>query len=265
MWNYAGDRIWTEVNYNLTWEFLNYWGAGFRLAYNPPHDDDRLTRGGPIARTPRRFGGIVNFHSDSRRVAVGRFNYQWAKDDAGGRNNSIRFNLTASPSEALEIRLGPALNWRHELAQYITSVDDPLATETYGRRYIFGGLDQTTVSIDARVNMTFTPNLSFQLYAEPFISTGDYRGLKEFEQPGTFSFLEYGTDIGHCFTWTGGRLHHRSGWRWTGSALRLVRPGFQLPQPFRECCAAVGMEARVDTVLCLAAETHQFSHWAWSQ
>lgn len=196
VWNYAGDRVWTEVNGNLNWEFLNYWGAGFRLAYNPPHDDDRLTRGGPIARTPRRFGGTLNLHSDSRRMAVGRFNYQWAKDDAGGWNNSISVNLTASPSEALEIRLGPALNWRHESAQYIASVDDPLATETYGRRYIFAGLDQTTVSIDARVNLTFTPNLSFQLYAEPFISTGDYRGLKEFEQPRTFSFLEYGTDIG---------------------------------------------------------------------
>ena len=75
-------------------------------------------------------------------------------------------------------------------------MDDPLATRTFGRRYVFGGLDQTTISLDARVNVTFTPDLSLQLYVEPFISTGDYDRLKEFERPGAFRFLEYGRDAG---------------------------------------------------------------------
>ena len=135
-------------------------------------------------------------HSDRRRSVLGRANYQWAVDRGDSWSRSLSFNLTASPSEALEIRLEPVLNWGHQSAQYITSVEDPLATQTYGRRYIFGGLDQTTFSIDARVNVTFTPNLSLQLYAEPFISTGDYRELKEFERPRSFNFLEYGKDIG---------------------------------------------------------------------
>ena len=73
---------------------------------------------------------------------------------------------------------------------------DPLADETFGRRYVFGGLDQTTVSLETRLNVTFTPLLSLQLYVEPFISTGNYRELKELERPGTFKFLEYGADIG---------------------------------------------------------------------
>ncbi len=196
MWNYAGDRVWTQVNGNFSWEFLNYWGGQVRLAYDPPHDDDRLTRGGPLARTPTGLSGTVDMHSDRRRSVLGRANYQWAVDRGDSWSRSLSFNLTASPSEALEIRLGPVLNWGHQSAQYITSVEDPLATQTYGRRYIFGGLDQTTFSIDARVNVTFTPNLSLQLYAEPFISTGDYRELKEFERPRSFNFLEYGKDIG---------------------------------------------------------------------
>ena len=44
--------------------------------------------------------------------------------------------------------------------------------------------------------MTFTPDLSLQLYLEPFIATGDYGALKEFLAPGTFEFLEYGVDRG---------------------------------------------------------------------
>jgi hypothetical protein len=104
--------------------------------------------------------------------------------------------LTVNPSERWRIQIGPSYNRRHNSAQYVSTVADPLATRTFGRRYVFGGLDQTTFSLETRVNVTFTPTLSLQLYVEPFVSTGDYRELKEFEEPGTFKFLEYGTDIG---------------------------------------------------------------------
>ena len=35
MWNYAGDRLFTEVNGNFTWQFLNYWGGQVRFATTP--------------------------------------------------------------------------------------------------------------------------------------------------------------------------------------------------------------------------------------
>ena len=196
VWNYSGDRVWTEVNGNFNMQFLNYWGLGGRLAYNPRHADDRLTRGGPIAGTPTRLAGSVNVRSDGRRETVGRLSYQWAVESEDSWNRSVSFDLTLNPSERLTLQFGPSLSRGHTSAQYVSSVADPLATQTFGRRYIFGGLDQTTFSIETRVNVTFTPNLSLQVYIEPFISTGDYRELKEFERPGTYSFLEYGKDIG---------------------------------------------------------------------
>jgi hypothetical protein len=196
VWNYAGDRVWTEVNGDFNFQLLNYWGGGVRLAYNPRHDDDRLTRGGPMARTPRRLSGSANVRSDGRRQTVGRLNYNWAVEDGDSWNQNVSFNLTTNTGERLRIQLGPAFTRRHTSAQYVTSVADALADETFGRRYIFGGLDQTTVSLETTLNVTFTTWLSLQLYVEPFISTGNYRELKELERPGTFKFLEYGTDIG---------------------------------------------------------------------
>jgi hypothetical protein len=196
VWNFAGDRVWTEVNTSFTMQFLNYWSLGGRIAYNPRHDDDRLTRGGPLASTPRRLSGDGNIRSDTRRAVVGRIQYQWGTEERGAWDRRFSFDLTANPSERLTIQFGPALSQSRESAQYVASVDDPLATQTYGRRYIFGGLSQTTLSLDTRVNVTFTPTLSLQLYVEPFISTGNYRELKEFERPGTFDFLEYGKDVG---------------------------------------------------------------------
>ncbi|MEE8193750.1 MAG: DUF5916 domain-containing protein, partial [Gemmatimonadales bacterium] len=49
--------------------------------------------------------------------------------------------------------------------------------------YIFGALDLTTVSMTIRANITFTRNMTLQLYAEPFISTGEYVGLRDVLDP----------------------------------------------------------------------------------
>ena len=44
---------------------------------------------------------------------------------------------------------------------------------------MFGRIDQRTVSLTARLNYTVTPTLSVQLYAQPFVSAGDYSEFKE--------------------------------------------------------------------------------------
>ncbi len=196
VWNYAGDRVWAEVNTSFNLQFLNYWSLGGRAGYNPEHDDDRLTRGGPMARTPRRLSGDVNVRSDSRRNTTARFSYRWATENDDSWDRSVSFDLTLNPNDRWRIQLGPSYNRRHASAQYVTSVADVLADQTFGRRYIFGGLNQTTASLRTTVNVTFTPLLSLQLYVEPFVSTGNYRELKELERPGTNNFLGYGTEIG---------------------------------------------------------------------
>ena len=44
---------------------------------------------------------------------------------------------------------------------------------------MFGRIDQKTVAFTTRFNYTMTPNLSLQVYAEPFVSAGDYSNYKE--------------------------------------------------------------------------------------
>ena len=46
-------------------------------------------------------------------------------------------------------------------------------------RYIFGRIDQTTMSVSARVNYTMSPTLSLQVYLRPFVSAGEYTNFKE--------------------------------------------------------------------------------------
>jgi hypothetical protein len=84
----------------------------------------------------------------------------------------------------------------HAEAQYLTTVRDPLATATFGARYVFGVLDQRELSIPLRVNVVLSPRLSLQLYTQGLFSTGDYGAIREFAAPRTYDFLAYGTDVG---------------------------------------------------------------------
>jgi hypothetical protein len=196
-WNTAGDRIFSNINTQLTLELLNYWRGSVRLQWDPWTDDDRLTRGGPMARSPGAFDMRVNLNSDGRKPLVGRASYSRRRDDAGSWSRSGSLSVDWRLRETFRLSLGPSYSRSHSTAQYVRRAIDPYATDTYGTRYVFADLDRTTVSFDTRLDVTFTPTLSLQLYLEPFISVGDYGAPKELRAPDTFDFLEYGVDVGN--------------------------------------------------------------------
>ena len=195
-WNTAGNRIFTNVNSQLSLELLNYWRTSLRVQFDPWTDDDRLTRGGPLARAPGAFDGQLSLNSDGRKMLTARASYRWGSDDSGAWNRSASLGLSARLRETFQVSISPSYSHSKSTAQYLRRVDDPLATATFGGRYVFGDLERTTVSLDTRLDVTVSPTLSLQLYLEPFVSVGNYGALKEFRAPNTFDFLEYGTDVG---------------------------------------------------------------------
>jgi hypothetical protein len=180
----------------LNGQLTNFWGGGLNLSKQVVGYDDRLTRGGPLMRdrASQSIGGNVN--SDNRRKFTARvnFNYSWGEDE--GKERRLSGNFQIRPIETLTFSVGPSYSNNTTFAQYVTSVGDTLARGTYGRRYIFTGLEQTTVSMDTRLNVNFTPELSLELFAQPFISSGDYGTLRELRAPRTYEFLDYGQDVG---------------------------------------------------------------------
>ena len=75
------------------------------------------------------------------------------------------------------------------LAQDDTSTDPPPALNaaklTGTPPQIDGNLNETEkgVGLTGRFNFAFTPNLSLQLYAQPFVSSGHYSGFKQVADP----------------------------------------------------------------------------------
>jgi hypothetical protein len=74
----------------------------------------------------------------------------------------------------------------------VDTFDDPAATQTYGHRYLFADLEELQLSASVRLNWIFTPRLSLEIYAQPLISSGQYRNYKELARPQTYDFLATG-------------------------------------------------------------------------
>jgi len=196
IWNYDGQHVLSNVNVLGRYTWANYWGSGWRLDYTPEAYDDRLTRGGPLAKSPSGYLFNANVSTDSRKAHTLNGSVSYSTHDGGGWARSANISATLRPRVNWEIRVGPSVSRRFSSAQYVSSVGDDRATSTFDRRYIFAGLEQTTFGIDTRVNVTFSPNLSFQLYVQPLLSSGDYEDLKELREPGTFAFNTFGEDVG---------------------------------------------------------------------
>jgi len=83
------------------------------------------------------------------------------------------------------------LNSNHDHSQWVTEIADPTAAATYNKRYVFAKLNQNTLAADIRLDWTFTPRLTLQLYAQPLYGAADYSGFKELSRPKSYEFLIY--------------------------------------------------------------------------
>jgi hypothetical protein len=197
--NYEGDR--NDMDYHAYWQatFKNYMNFSIFGLWHPSYYDERLTRGGP---TVIHYGYNLysaNLGTDSRSRMVGQLQVQYSTpvDNTEGGRLAFYPTVTLKPSSRILVSLSPSFDHDLTAQQYVTAITDASAPAGFaGTRYVFGRLEQRTFSVDTRTNVTFTPNLTLQLFAQPFLASGKYSSFKEFTEPKSRSMIFYGRDNG---------------------------------------------------------------------
>jgi hypothetical protein len=173
VWNADGDLLVNGANVNGSATFVNNWQAGGGVNTNKLTVDDRMTRGGPVVLTEGFDNFWSWFNTDNRRHVSANVFLGAGRNGVGSWFAEQEISLTFRPISPLTITSGVRINRAVNDTQWTGLVTD--TTD----HYTFGRIDQTTVSLAQRLNYTVTPNLSLQLYAEPFVSGGDYSAFKE--------------------------------------------------------------------------------------
>jgi hypothetical protein len=181
--NFDGDRNDLQFHQYSEVQFLNYWTVGVYAHVRPEVYADRTTRGGAVVRRQASWFVGPNFSTDSRKRLVFSFNPGAGRVADGGGFIETSASVRYKPTSNVQITFGPSYNYNLTKTQFVTRFQDSLATDFFGQRAVFAELEQNEVSLDTRLNWTFTPNLTLELFAQPFVSTGDYSDYKEYVRP----------------------------------------------------------------------------------
>jgi uncharacterized protein DUF5916 len=219
-WNFGGDRLDFGGNVNAHWVFINNWATGAGFNANARPFDDRATRGGPGAYGNRNWSYWQYANTDSRKPVIGNVFVNYGNDQHGTTWADVEPSVTWRPSSFLELTGGMMVSHNVNDAQWIENTADT--------HYVFGHLDQTTVSMTWRANYTITPRLTVQVYAQPFVSVGAYSHFKELvdgraaNYEDRFSPYLY-TDTNPDFNYRSFRMTNVVRWEYRpGSSLFLV-------------------------------------------
>ncbi len=194
-WDFGGNHTlnggWLAGNL----EQRNHWSWNGSTFLNGRAFSPRKTRGGPLMLS--KPSGSLSLYFDTN----GRNPWFW----------SISSNPSWSADGSWEQQLNPSLKWRpipnlglsggpdfyrgHTDSQWWDN------NGTLGTGSRFTQLEQTQISMNLRADYAATPNLSFQVFLQPLVSTLDFHDLKELARSRSYEFVPVsnGTVFGQTF------------------------------------------------------------------
>ena len=196
-WQVSGD-VYTISNFeptllnegfesNISTQLASYWSLNAGLNGQHGGWDPVALRGGPALRVDPNLTAMLGLSTDNRRRV--RFDVStnltrdWTADMMSGE---LDVTATIQARSNIDLMIGPTWYRRDDPMQYVAEADDAGGNH----HYILGHIDQTTAAMTMRLNWTFSPHLSLQVYAQPFIATGRYSELKDVDHPHAAQFQD---------------------------------------------------------------------------
>lgn len=178
-WDYGGNFLGSEWNTNANAQFRNKFGGRLSLTRVEERTSNTELRGGPSSKWPGSWSYEGGFNTDRRKKISADLGFFVERgDENSSATEEGRASITWRPSDALLLSLQATTTESEREMQYIGTED--FAGDA---RFLFGTIEQETTVLTLRLNYSITPDLTVQLYAAPFVSTGRYREFKRITTP----------------------------------------------------------------------------------
>jgi hypothetical protein len=175
------------LEYNASAQFPSYWSVTANGAVADNRWDTVALRGGPALRANPAAALAVGITTDTRRRVWASVTAQGRRDwTADATTGQVDIGTTIQVRSNIDLYVGPSLYGRIDPLQYIDQVEDTAGVH----HYVCGRVHQTTTSLTTRLNWTFSPHLSLQLYAQPFIASARFSDYKDVDHPGATRFAD---------------------------------------------------------------------------
>lgn len=191
-WTFGGERTKTEVSYGAFATLANNHSIRLGGTTVVPSLSTTALRGGPALRTNGATEITAAYETDSRKAVqvelTGRVKTESGTD---GYEVGVQSAVRYRPSQRASLSLAPSFQTGLDTDQYVGTVSPDLGEDggaSDAPRYVFGQIQRRTLSVTAEASYAFTPEMTLEVYAQPFVASGDYRRFAEVEAPQAKSY-----------------------------------------------------------------------------
>jgi hypothetical protein len=177
-WNFDGANLNREAEIDLDMTFTTWWEGSISASAEYGKYDDRESRGNGLYARPHEYRVRAGAQSDARgtlatSVAV---EYGWNTGGASALSAEAELELRPTSWSSLELELGTERVDR--LEAWVENVEE--AGETVS---VFGDRWTRELNLTLRGTVTFTPELTLQIYGQQFVGKGHYEHFRRLVQP----------------------------------------------------------------------------------
>ena len=194
-WNYGGVRQYHTYELNFNYTFRNFWGGWLGTNRQTRGHSSSRTRGGPVMSVESGWSFYGGLNTPFGKATRGELGLTYGIDELDGWLYRITGSVSTRLTDRLQLSFDPFYQREEQPRQYVTTFRGTQGGQnTYGDRYVFSRIARKTISLQVRASYFFTPDLSLELYGEPFVASGRYFEHGELAQGGTHDLLFYGSD-----------------------------------------------------------------------
>jgi hypothetical protein len=191
-WDFGLETVNKGIDLNASGQFKNYYTAGAGINYAGSTLARGELWGGPAILLPPVFNFSAFAETDSRKKIMFKISTSHYFGQQNYYNNHrYSLEITYKPVNTLFFTLTPQYSTGFNELQYVSET-----TYNGDPRYIMASLEREVFDLSLRVNVSLTPELSIQYYAQPFIFAGEYNDYKRITDPRATEF----TDRFHTFS-----------------------------------------------------------------
>lgn len=213
---FDGANIDRAVGLNGTVLFTNYWNVTANASYDGGLYDDRETRGYGLYRKPHTISAGAELLTDGRKPVIVHLSPELNFDDRSKREFGTQIGLTLRPVTWMEYSVSTGMKWVRNQEAWFENIDtlSPAAN-------IFGDRSTDEYDLTVRGTVTFTRDLTLQVYSQVFLAKGHYANPRRLI--GTSEFAPFAVSDNPDFNEQSFNMNVVLRWEYmSGSTLYLV-------------------------------------------